>query len=57
MRPRRVIIVTPGFGGRDGISAVARQFAAALPPGESRDLEIWSLGEVDRPAPLDPAIG
>lgn len=57
MRPRRVLIITPGFGGKDGIAAVARQFAAALPPiSHTRTLEVWSLGDAERPSGLDAAV-
>ena len=54
---RRIILVTPAFAGRDGISAVARQLASALPPlGTERSLEVWSLADSERPAGLDKNI-
>lgn len=47
MRPERVLILTPGFHGFDGISAVAREAARAL-RDPRWELEVWSLvdGEV-----------
>jgi phosphatidyl-myo-inositol dimannoside synthase len=56
MHPHHVIIVTPQFDGRDGISAVARQFAAVFAPiaGERR-LEVWSLGDTFAPPAFDKA--
>ncbi|HTM04917.1 MAG TPA: glycosyltransferase family 4 protein [Vicinamibacterales bacterium] len=54
---RRIILVTPAFAGRDGISAVARQLASALPPlGTERSLEVWALADSERPAGLDKNI-
>jgi phosphatidylinositol alpha-1,6-mannosyltransferase len=47
--PERVLILTPGFSGFDGISTMAREAASAL-----RDprwaLEVWSLGDTEVPA-------
>ncbi len=47
MPPERVLILTPGFSGFDGISTMAREAACALTDPRWR-LEVWSLvdGEV-----------
>lgn len=48
MPPERVLLLTPGFSGFDGISTVAREAARAL--SDPRwDLEVWSLLDADVP--------
>lgn len=48
MRPERLLILTPGFSGFDGVSTVAREAARAL--GDPRwELEVWSLLDADIP--------
>jgi glycosyltransferase involved in cell wall biosynthesis len=40
---RRAVIATPAFGGADGVSEVARQYAAVL--ARRMPVEVWSLAE------------
>lgn len=56
----RILVLTPGIGGTDGVSEVTRQYVSALVrrpglPGDS--LEIWSLSDDGRPAWLPPEVG
>lgn len=59
MATSRVIALTPGLAGSDGIAEVSRQYVALLADA-MRDmggrLEVWSLTDGDRPDGLDPAI-
>ncbi len=53
----RVLLLTPGVGGADGISMLSRQYVQAL-SALSRDagatLEVWSLADSARPDVLPP---
>lgn len=50
--PARIVVVTPGLGGADGVSEVTRQFVDAFTPfalsGDAA-VEVWSLADADRP--------
>ncbi len=56
----RVIVLTPGLAGSDGIAEVSRQYVALLADAMRATggaLEVWSLTDAVRPEGLDPAIG
>lgn len=55
----RVLLVTPGLAGTDGISTLSRQYAqvlATLAGGRGALCEVWSLADAVRPAGLEPSI-
>ena len=58
--PERALVVTPGVTGTDGIAFVSRLVVRALEPpsaGTAAPVEVLSVGDPPRPAPMTGALG